>query len=824
MGKIWEALFMIEDYIARDEIQQDEITRREHRYRAMFETAMVGMVMSRPDDTLLDCNRAFLEILGYSADEIEHLNLADYLTLADIAPQKQAPYQAERQRALQTQGRFGPYEKEYLAKNGAARPLLAQDVLVKGAGGKDYICSIVSDITRTKQLESQFSLISQSVDNAFDSFSIADERGQFVYVNKAHVELFGYDSADEVIGLSPTTHCADPAMAGRFIQQAIKNGHCQAEFKARRKDGSLFCALIHVKLGHDLEGRPIYIGSLIDISARKQAEAEMRILQRAVEASSSAVIITDKNGRIEYVNPKFTRITGYEKSEALGKQPVRLLLTDKASRGKARYGMWHAIANKGEWSGVFRNNRKDGSLYWGKNTISSVKDSKGRVTHYISIHEDISEHYELSEKLNYQATHDSLTGLINRREFERRAQKVVTASAQEARHALCYMDLDQFKIINDTCGHVAGDELLRQIGMLLKKTVRKRDTVARLGGDEFAVLMEDCPPKNALHVANSLLEAVRDFQFGWKGYNFRLGISIGIVGIDSAVRSMTQIFRDADLACYTAKEHGRNQIHFYHEKDADIIERHGEMQWVSRINQALEEGRFCLYAQPILGLNNPHKHYELLLRMLDEQGEIIPPGAFLPAAERYDMIVKLDHWIIKHAFSLLAQHPTLTRDSTMYAINLSGPSLATPVTLELILELLKQYKLDSRNICFEVTETSAISNLSAALRFMTKLKGLGCRFSLDDFGAGLSSFAYLKNLPVNYLKIDGMFIKGIASKPVDFAMVKSINEIGQVMGMQTIAEFVENEAITARLEEIGVNYAQGYAIGKPAPLTELIEA
>ena len=824
MGKIWEALFMIEDYIARDEIQQDEITRREHRYRAMFETAMVGMVMSRPDDTLLDCNRAFLEILGYSADEIEHLNLADYLTLADIAPQKQAPYQAERQRALQTQGRFGPYEKEYLAKNGAARPLLAQDVLVKGAGGKDYICSIVSDITRTKQLESQFSLISQSVDNAFDSFSIADERGQFVYVNKAHVELFGYDSADEVIGLSPATHCADPAMAGRFIEQAIKNGHCQTEFKARRKDGSLFCALIHVKLGHDLEGRQIYIGSLIDISARKQAEAEMRILQRAVEASSSAVIITDKNGRIEYVNPKFTRITGYEKSEALGKQPVRLLLTDKASRGKARYGMWHAIANKGEWSGVFRNNRKDGSLYWGKNTISSVKDSKGRVTHYISIHEDISEHYELSEKLNYQATHDSLTGLINRREFERRVQKVVTASAQEARHALCYMDLDQFKVINDTCGHVAGDELLRQIGMLLKKTVRKRDTVARLGGDEFAVLMEDCPPKNALHVANSLLEAVRDFQFGWKGYNFRLGISIGIVGIDSAVRSITQIFRDADLACYTAKEHGRNQIHFYHEKDADIIERHGEMQWVSRINQALEEGRFCLYAQPILGLNNPHKHYELLLRMLDEQGEIIPPGAFLPAAERYDMIVKLDHWIIKHAFSLLAQHPTLTRDSTMYAINLSGPSLATPVTLELILELLKQYKLDSRNICFEVTETSAISNLSAALRFITKLKGLGCRFSLDDFGAGLSSFAYLKNLPVNYLKIDGMFIKGIASKPVDFAMVKSINEIGQVMGMQTIAEFVENEAIKARLEEIGVNYAQGYAIGKPAPLTELIEA
>ena len=275
---------MSEDCIAQDDIKQDEITRREQRHRAMFESALVGMVMSRSDGALLDCNKAFLEILGYSADEIEHLNLADYLTLADSAPQKLAPYQAERQRALQAEGHFGPYEKEYLDKNGAAVLVLAQDVLVKGAGEKDYICSIVWDITRRKQLESQFSLISQAVDNAFDSFSIADEHGQFVYVNKAHVELFGYDSADEIIGLSPATHCADPAVAGRLIEQAIKNGHCQMEFKARRRDDSLFIALIHVKLGHDLEGRQIYIASLIDISARKKAEAQMRDLQRAISA------------------------------------------------------------------------------------------------------------------------------------------------------------------------------------------------------------------------------------------------------------------------------------------------------------------------------------------------------------------------------------------------------------------------------------------------------------------------------------------------------------------------------------------------------------
>ena len=819
---------MIEDYLS-----QDEIARSEHRYHAMFETATVGMVMSRPDGELLDCNRALLEILGYSGHEIQHLNPADYLTLADIAPQRHGQYQAERRRALKEQGRFGPYEKEYTDKNGAAVPVLTQDVRLEGAGGEDYICSIIweiaqditQDITQGKRRQSRSSLISQSVENAFNSFFIADERGRFVYVNQAHVELFGYDSAEEIIGLSPATHCADPAMARGIIEQIIKNGYCEIEFKARRKDGALFCALMHAKPGRDLEGRPIRIGSLIDISARKQAEEEMQILQRAVEASPSAVIITDRNGLIEYVNPKFTRITGYEKSESLGEQPGRMLLSSRISRGKVHYEMWHTISNGEEWNGVLRNSRKDGSLYWSKNSISSVKDSKGRISHYITIHEDISEHYELSEKLNYQATHDSLTGLINRREFERRVQKVVTANgAAQARHALCYIDLDQFKVINDTCGHVAGDELLRQIGALLKQTVRKRDTVARFGGDEFTVLMEDCPPENAMQVANSLLEAVREFQFGWKEYNFKLGVSIGIVGIDSSVRSLTQIFRDADLACYTAKDHGRDQVHFYHAKDSDIIERHGEMQWVSRINKALDEDCFCLYAQPIVCLSNAHKHYELLIRMIDEQGKIIPPERFLPAAERYDLIVKLDHWIIKHAFSLLAKHPELTRASTLYAINLSGPSLAAPATLELILELLERYRLDGGNICFEITETSAISNLSAAIRFIARLKALGCRFSLDDFGAGLSSFAYLKNLPVNYLKIDGMFIKGIANKPVDFAMVKSINEIGQVMGMQTIAEFVENESIKSKVAEIGINYAQGYGIGKPRALTELLES
>ena len=419
-----------------------------------------------------------------------------------------------------------------------------------------------------------------------------------------------------------------------------------------------------------------------------------------------------------------------------------------------------------------------------------------------------------------------MTGLINRREFERRVQRVILATrTEETRHALCFMDLDQFKIVNDTCGHVAGDELLRQIGVVLKRTVRRRDTIARLGGDEFAVLMEHCPPENALRVTNSLLEAVRQFQFGWKENTFKLGVSIGLVVIDADnTKNLTQILSDADVACYAAKGQGRNRVHVWQEKDTGIAQRHGQMQWVSRITKALDEDYFCLYAQPILDLNNAQKHYELLVRMLDEKGDIIPPGAFLPAAERYNLIVKLDRWVVQRAFLLLAEHPELAEASNFFAINLSAASLTDPATLELIVKWLKQYQLRAESICFEITETAAIANFDAAMQFMATLKYLGCRFSLDDFGSGLSSFAYLKNMPVSYLKIDGLFIKDIADDKVDFAMVKSINEIGQVMGVQTIAEFVENESIRSKIEEIGINYAQGYNIGEPFELTQLIKS
>jgi diguanylate cyclase (GGDEF)-like protein/PAS domain S-box-containing protein len=559
--------------------------------------------------------------------------------------------------------------------------------------------------------------------------------------------------------------------------------------------------------------------SIVEIT---KAKTKMHKLSRAVESSSSAVIITDTGSNIEYVNPKFSEVTGYTREEITG-QNLRVLQSGETP--DAVYDdLWTSITSYGEWKGEFHNRKKDGSFYWCRNSISCVKDETGEITNFISIQDDMTHEHELSEQLSYQVSHDILTGLVNRYEFERRAERLLLAIRHDkTEHALCFMNLDQFKVVNDTYGHIAGDELLRQLGSVLQEVVRQRDTLARLGGDEFGVLMEHCSLEQARRVATSLRKAVQDFQFAWKEHSFRVSVSIGLVAITEYIPNLTELLKRADAACYMAKDRGRNRIHVYHLEDVEIVQRHGEMQWVARIYRAMEENRLCLYAQTIVPLNSStDKHYELLIRMKDQKGRIISPEAFLPAAERYNLIVQLDRWVIKNAFTLLAMNPFFLKQINIISINLSGQSLADESFLEFVIKQLQDTGIKGEKICFEITETTAIANLNSAIKFILSMKALGCHFALDDFGSGLSSFGYLKNLPVNYLKIDGMFVKGIVNDPIDHAMVKSINEIGQVMGMQTIAEFVENDEIKDKLIKIGVNYAQGYGIGKPLAFDELL--
>jgi diguanylate cyclase (GGDEF)-like protein len=452
--------------------------------------------------------------------------------------------------------------------------------------------------------------------------------------------------------------------------------------------------------------------------------------------------------------------------------------------------------------------------------------NKGEVMGVVLVFKDVSEARKLSQQVSYEATHDPLTGLVNRTELERRLQRVLeTALTQSTENAFCYLDLDQFKLVNDTCGHVAGDELLRQLGRLLEQHIRKRDTLARLGGDEFGLLIEHCSITEARGIAESLINTLGDFSFPWEDHSFNIGVSIGLVSVDHQSKSMGEILRAADSACYIAKEQGRNRIHMHQDDDEEQARRYGEMQWAVRIPRALEDQRFQLYFQeivPILGDEPAAAHYELLLRMQDERGELIMPGAFLPAAERYNLSDKLDRWVISRIFQWFQQHPEHQQRLNLCSINLSGLSLNNQAFLSFVIKELESCGIAPWKICFEITETVAIANLSSAIRFISSLRELGCRFALDDFGSGLSSFAYLKNLPVDFLKIDGLFVKDILDDPMDLAMVKSINEIGHVMGKKTIAEFVENAAVLERLREIGVDYAQGYGIGRPKPIDEAL--
>ncbi len=573
------------------------------------------------------------------------------------------------------------------------------------------------------------------------------------------------------------------------------------------------------------KGAAVYaIAQIQDITERKQFEEELKKLSHAVEATSSSVIITNSKGNIEYVNPRFSEITGYTKEEVMGQIP-RFLLQSEETPDSVYADISKSLSTRGEWKGEFRSRKKDGNLFWDRATISSVKDAEGKITHYIGIQDDVTREYELTEQLSYQASHDALTGLINRREFERRTERLLAVIRQDKdEHALCFMDLDQFKIVNDTCGHAAGDELLRQLSQVLQGAVRHRDTLARLGGDEFGVLMEHCTLEHAHRVAASLQHAVQDFQFIWGEHSFMVGVSIGLVAITEVTQNITELMKNADAACYMAKDLGRNRIHVYQWDDDSLSQRHSEMQWVTRIPKALEQARFCLYAQSIVPLNNStDKHYELLIRMNDPKGKLILPGTFMPSAERYNLMENLDRWVIEEAFFLLKEHPEFLEQIQFISINLSGQSLTKDTFQDFILKQFETNRIPGNKICFEITETTAISNLSVANLFINRMKELGCQFALDDFGSGLSSFGYLKRLSVDYLKIDGMFIKDIVDDPIDHAMVKSINEIGQVMGMQTIAEFVENDEIKGMLREVGVNFAQGYGIDKPLLFKELLE-
>ena len=456
--------------------------------------------------------------------------------------------------------------------------------------------------------------------------------------------------------------------------------------------------------------------------------------------------------------------------------------------------------------------------------VPLTDEISGEVLH-LAITRDVTESKNLSNKLRYQACHDILTGLVNRSEFERRLeQSLLKAQSEHCAHAVFFLDLDQFKVVNDTCGHLAGDKLLKNAADIMRASLRKHDTIARFGGDEFAVLLDHCSPEEAQSIANSLRLKIEALDFCWEERVFKTTCSIGVVFVDHQTSDTTEILSNADAACYVAKDRGRNRVYVRQADDETVLNKQGEMQWVAKIHDGIAKNAFCLYAQKIVGTgqNINKTHAEILVRYIDETGRIVPPGAFLPAAERYGVILKLDRYIIESTIQYLSQYPQLLSTIDIFSINLSGQSLADEEFLTFVLDQFNGHPKLATRICFEITETAAISNLAGANEFIHQVKMLGCKIALDDFGTGLSSFAYLKNLDVDSVKIDGEFIKNITTDPLDLAMTRSINDIAHEMGKLTIAEFVENDEIRSKLCEVGVDYMQGYGIHKPQPIEELL--
>jgi diguanylate cyclase (GGDEF)-like protein/PAS domain S-box-containing protein len=552
--------------------------------------------------------------------------------------------------------------------------------------------------------------------------------------------------------------------------------------------------------------------------------------QVTLESIGDGVITTDAGGYVVYLNPVAEDLTGWRAGEAEGLPLAEVFrVIDERIARERDYPLDVCLRDGRVMRHENRHSllRKDGRRFSIQDSAAPMRNQEGRIVGTVVVFHDTTEMQHLTNKMAFLASHDSLTGLLNRHEFEVRLQQILESARTEGtQHAVCYLDLDQFKIVNDTCGHVAGDELLKQLTHQLHGKVRASDLLARLGGDEFGVILEDCNLDMAYRIADGLRQSIKDFRFAWQDRFFEVGASIGLVPISAASGNMTEVLSAADSACYVAKDLGRNRVHIYQPNDDALARRHGEMQWVQRINDGLDDNRFQLYGQHMVPLTAGAPTFcEILLRLHEAEAGLIPPNAFIPAAERYYLMPNIDRWVVARALAALGRShwPEDTSDQpVMFAINLSGQSLCDDQFLDFVVTHLQESRVPPGRICFEITETAAIANLTRAIAFIARLKDMGCRFALDDFGSGLSSFGYLKSLPVDYLKIAGNFIQDIVVDPVDHAMVDAINQIGHVMGLTTIAESVENDAILQMLRTLGVDYAQGYGISEPVPLAQLL--
>ena len=748
---------------------------------------------------------------------------------------------------------------DFLAE-AAARPCSTQIVLLTGVGDRDV------DLKATARGAADYLVKSQMTAELLErSIRYAIGRGDVLQSLKASEEFL--NRAGQIAGIgawsfnleTQAIHWSDrtclirevdighvPTLAEDLnyytpetrviledaIQQCIETG---AAYDLELSVLTAKCRSIWVRVAGEVEthqGKAVRMfGVFQDITARKLAEADRieqhELIRVTLQSIGDAVITTDAHGAVQWLNPVAAKMTGWPIEEARG-QPIDQVfqLLNEVTRKPASSPVLRALAEScvvglPEHTVLLS---RDGTEYGIQDSVAPILDDKGNSLGIVLVFHDVSEHRRLSKEVNFRASHDALTGLVNRAEFEIRLRHALTTAREGDGHALLFIDLDQFKLVNDACGHSVGDQLLCQVAAIFQHVVRSRDTLARLGGDEFGVILEHCTVIQARRVAAQLCESMENFRFTHDDQRFRIGASIGLVPLDSRWFDIGTLMQAADASCYAAKEAGRNRVHEWVETDERMKERQWEMQWVNRLEEALDENRFQLYAQRIAPCSAKMSglSIEILLRLARSDGAIITPSAFLPAAERFHMASRIDRWVVREVVQWMRDHPLEGIDSI--SVNLSGQSIGDRSFHRYVAELVSSVSFDLGKLCFEITETAAITNMGDAAEFIDSMRSFGIRIALDDFGAGASSFGYLKNLRVDILKIDGQFVRNLLHDRLDHTAVCCFRDVAAVTGLKTVAEFVESEEVLTELRRIGIDFAQGFFIHRPEPLENLFTA
>lgn len=866
-GRAREIVGSAQDITARKESESRLLAASQH-LEALYNASPDIIVLLREDGKLVDANTNFLNQLGYARDELESLDMSSLL--GDGCSIDAIRVHLRRARS----GEAVTIDCNARRRDGGIVPMevrmRALDLPQPGGGSERCVLAVARDITARKRVETllQNAAVGVSAKSGEDYFralvrylsetldmpyavigTVTDERSTkirttSVYSHGRHADNFEYDlrgsPCETVIGKTACTY-ADRVTEKFPDDELLRVFGIRSYVGAPLFDSKGSAIGVLAVLGTaPLADTSTAEWLLRILAARASSELERRRMQDSwddateraqitLDSIGDAVITSNSAGLIDYMNPTAEALTGWTRADALH-QPVGTVFKVISETGAQ---LAQDLAQLCVVAGCDRIKGQDVQLL-NRSGVSTpvefsatpIRNRDRKIAGAVIVFRDVGEQRRLHDTLAHQAAHDPLTNLANRREFEYRLQKLVSsAKERNEQHAALYVDLDQFKVVNDTCGHTAGDELLRQLATLLMRKVRDTDTVARLGGDEFGVLIERCSFDQAQRLAHEIRGAIQQFQFVWQDKIIDVGASIGVVPISAQSDGIAEIMSAADIACYTAKENGRNRVHVYSKSDAEFTFRHGQMNWVSRIRQALKENRFHLYCQRIQGVDSastPNISYEILMRVVDETGNLVLPGAFINAAERYNLMPQLDRWVIENLFEHIergeVEHAGSATGHPAFFINVSGATLGDESFHAFVRAQMRAHRIDPSILCFEITETAAVANLPMAIRFIKELKSLGCRFSLDDFGSGVSSFTYLKNLPVDFLKIDGAFVKDMRDDAIDHAMVAAIHQIGNVMGIKTIAECVEDKAVITNLRSIGVDYAQGFALHRPEPL------